>query len=167
MTLHKGLKNITVSPGTHHDAARCGTLAKDCPPLVAHEDFAYWTLLIGFPNGTLIARDGDRDIGFICSLLTQNDQMGRLIWQVGVLEEYRRYGVASLLLNSLQEYFPNERVASASIDPQNTPSMQLFENFATQHGGRMRCNRAISDDLSGTPVAAYGELIYTLEMPEC
>ncbi|MBW4708997.1 GNAT family N-acetyltransferase [Roseobacter sp. YSTF-M11] len=154
---------IQIDAGTQRDFGSCGELARACPPLVEHEPFAYWSFLAGFPNGTLLARHEGRDIGFLCSFETPNAAIGRFVWQIGVLEAYRRSGVAMMLLDSLRNHFPQEPLMSACIDPDNTPSMSLFNRFAERYGGTMHRNEAFTGELANTPVDEYGEDFFALE----
>lgn len=86
-----------------------------------------------------------------------------MIWQVGVLDQYRRQGIANELLLQLWASNPNERLWSACIDPDNTASMSLFSSFARERQGMMFENEAYRGELAGTPAELYNEKIFTLE----
>lgn len=107
-------------------------LLNKCRPYVfPHDDYLYWILSNYCHSSCFICDDLDKTIGFV-SGLPSLDQTTIFIWQICVHPEYRRKGVASLLLNRLFEtsVLNGFNQLQLSITDKNVDSYTMFCRFA-------------------------------------
>lgn len=85
-----------------------------------------------FGNGCFVAVDGGTPIGFITSV--KNDSRV-LLWQMGLLEDYRGRGLSELLIDTVVQWARSENLTTVetSVDPKNTSSLASFKSYSRKH----------------------------------
>lgn len=115
------------------DAVLLHSLARKCPPLELHTPYTYWVLAALFGGGCFIAELDSNPVGFITSVVARDRQ---LIWQIGVLPNYRRYGLSQLLIDAVVQSarVDDRKGIEFSIAPENVASFSAFKTYADRNG---------------------------------
>ena len=107
-------------------------LATNCYPLDVHTPYTYWVISNYFSEYSFIAYDSKtkNDIGFITCI--KNDNVA-LIWQIGVLKEYRKRGISQFLIDSVVKSIfrdgSNNKNIEVTIAKENEYSYKSFEKY--------------------------------------
>jgi predicted GNAT family acetyltransferase len=111
-------------------------LANRCQPLDLHTPFTYWVISKYFGKNSFILESNNQNIGFITSIY--NDQFF-CIWQIGIIDEYRKKGLSTLLIDKAINYAvaKNYKTIQVSIAPNNKDSYCSFVNYSIQKGYSM------------------------------
>lgn len=114
------------------DAPLLKHLATLCPPLDVHTPYTYWVIARFFGNHSFLATYNGEYVGYITSAGNSSEL---LIWQIGLLESYRKKGCSYKLIeavfDSLEESTKNVYV---SIAKENMDSYSAFHSFCKKKG---------------------------------
>jgi L-2,4-diaminobutyric acid acetyltransferase len=140
------------------------TLAKASPPLGVHTAYSYWKVAYLHRRHSYIAetREG-KAIGFITCETTSDRPDLAFIWQIGVLPEFRRQGVALKLLDTACRNAEKDGIRrfEVTIDPSNAESNGLFQSYCARAGlGISKTDEIVIDD----PLSGVREHEVLLEM---
>ncbi len=109
-------------------AIKCGTLDK-------HTPYTYWVVWNYFGDYCFVAKDNEKVVGFITCV---NEGKKALIWQIGVLQEYRKRGISQLLIDALWEKLndstEHKPLVEVTIADGNVASKSAFETFCRNKG---------------------------------
>ena len=92
------MDNIFLKKVDENDFSIMKHLALKCPPLDVHTSYTYWVVSKLFGEYCFLAKDGEKPIGYI--MCVRNDSV-LLIWQIGILKEYRTKGISRLLIEGV------------------------------------------------------------------
>ncbi len=127
---------MTVSSMTKNDVNAVALLEKECFLSPWSEE----TLLEETDNPTavfLVAKDNEKTVGYIGA----NNILGEVfITNIAVTAEFRRKGVASLLLNTLIEKFREEKAQYLTLEVRksNISAINLYEKYGFIKAGERR-----------------------------
>lgn len=107
-------------------------IARDSGVLDLNSSYAYLLWCTDFPSTSAVARVDGEPIGFIAGYLRPSGSL--MIWQVGVDEAYRGFGLAASMLgwlaDSLATLQGEPLVIETTVTQSNTASRALFAGFA-------------------------------------
>ena len=98
---------ITIRRADRNDAELLQKLSSQCKPLDVHTIYTYWVIVSYFK--CFILEENDMPIGFIASIETKDIL---LIWQIGILKDYRGVGYSYLLLDNLLKHLSSNLLIS-------------------------------------------------------
>ncbi len=145
-------------------------------PLERHRPYAYWNLFRNFGNSCFVAFDRrnpnrQEPVGFITSHPTATPQPEWFIWQIGVLPEHRKTGLAEDLQDRVVAAAIESGAAALSltIEADNPRCYRSFQNLATRIGSSMteldRFNLAPNASRSAPEVLYRIPLLTTVHTP--
>src|SRR5690625_4140712 len=107
--------------------------------LEANTAYCYLLLCSHFAENSLIAERDGEIVGFVMAYRPPSDPDAVFVWQVGVAPAGRGEGLATKMLNQLIEQPGNRgaRFLTATVDPDNAPSNNLFAAFARKQGAAL------------------------------
>lgn len=108
-------------------------LAADCTTLDLHTPYTYWVICNFFGGvGSLLKEDG-KPVGYIMNLISGEKFF---IWQIGVLGEYRRRGLATRLIDASVSHARRKgaREILVTIAAENQASYRTFQNYCQSKG---------------------------------
>lgn len=121
------------------DAPILKNLANQCPPLDVHTAYTYWVVAKYFGEYSFMILEDELPIGYI--MCVKNDECF-LIWQIGILEKYRKKNISTLLIEKVFQKIKGSCVTPAvinvSIAPENKSSYCAFEKFCANNGYVMK-----------------------------
>lgn len=130
--------NITTREVNEKDYALLRELAKKCPPLDLHTPYTYWVIAKYFGKCSFIIYNGNTPIGYIMCIVSGNTL---LIWQIGILEEYRKQKMSSLLIDRVFKWYEmnlvNQFDINVSISRDNIDSFSAFNQYCFHNGYEM------------------------------
>lgn len=107
-------------------------IARDSGVLDLNSSYAYLLWCTDFPSTSAVARVDGEPIGFVAGYLRPSGSL--MIWQVGVDEAYRGFGLAASMLgwlaDSLATLQGEPLVMETTVTQSNTASRALFAGFA-------------------------------------
>ncbi len=129
-----------------------------------HTDFTYWVALDQWPDLFLLAKRGERIVGFTFGLINARYPERLFLWQIGVLSSDRRSGIATKLVTELCARAAKEGAQELwiTIADEITPSLALFRKVASMFGSRM-IERGPTGNLGGP---LHPERIYSIALPQ-
>jgi L-2,4-diaminobutyric acid acetyltransferase len=121
-------------------------LIEQCKPLDLNSAYAYLLLCEHFAETCVLARSGERSVGFVSAYKLPERQHILFVWQVAVHADVRGRGVAGHMLRELlaRPAVRTCRYLETTISPSNAPSRRLFGALA----------RALDAPLSEAPLFA-------------
>lgn len=115
------------------DAAAMWRIAADCG-LDRNSAYKYLLFCRDFCHTSAVARVGDETAGFVTGYRRPGSDT-LFIWQVGVLDRFRKRGLALNMLAEIQRRGPSPLAyVEATVTPDNAASWRLFRGFAEQVG---------------------------------
>lgn len=112
---------------TEADSMVLWELASKCRPLDLHTPYTYWVLCHYFSKQCFILEEEASPIGFISSVTTKDCVF---VWQIGILEEYRKRKLSRLLLQAVFSFAKGEGMKlQTSISQENNASKAAFNGF--------------------------------------
>lgn len=107
-------------------AATCG--------LDQNSSYKYLLFCRDFSQTSAVVRVGDETAGFVTGYRRPGTET-LFIWQIGVLDRFRKQGLALAMLSDLQRREPSRSLfIEATVTPGNSGSWRLFHAFADQVG---------------------------------
>lgn len=124
-------------------------IARDSGVLDLNSSYAYLLWCTDFPSTSAVARMDGEPIGFIAGYLRPSGSL--MIWQVGVDEAYRGFGLAASMLgwlaDSLATLQGEPLVMETTVTQSNTASRALFAGFARRRDMRLTESPGFGEDL--------------------
>ncbi len=122
------LENITIRKQELADAKEVYNLVRDTNILDVNSEYLYLLQSTYFRNTCVVAVENKNIIGFVSGFIDPNDSKTLFVWQVGVDEKYRGFGLAKkmimeILSNNIQK---NIEYIQTTISPSNKSSESLF-----------------------------------------
>mgnify|MGYP001235036418 CR=1 FL=1 len=102
-----------------------------------------------FAETCVVAKDGDKLVGFVTAFIPPERQDVIFVWQVGVDPSQRGKGIASKLLNALidRKACQDVRYLEATVTPSNNASQSLFRRLARSHNTECEVSECFAEDL--------------------
>lgn len=102
-----------------------------------------------FAETCVVAKEGDKLVGFVTAFIPPERQDVVFIWQVGVDSSQRGKGLASKLLHELVERQGCNDVeyVEATVTPSNKASQALFRRLARSYDTECQVSECFSEDL--------------------
>jgi len=161
----KNTNNFKINNITINDIPEIRKCVSKCNPLDMHTPYTYWVIANFFSECSFTISCDNKIIGFITSIKSFNNVF--FIWQMGVLPDFRKMGLAQILINTVVEVIKKQNVYSlyASIDINNMESMHSFgkyaknKNYALLKSGELHLTDLLIKDF------IENENIYQLSFP--
>ena len=101
-------------------------------PLDVHTPYTYWVVLNLFNDCCFYIKENDEIIGTI--MCVKNNKK-IFIWQIAVMEKYRKKGYSHKLYDCVFNYAKNNnyRKICLSINPQNENSYYAIQKYCLKH----------------------------------
>lgn len=125
---------ICIRNVTKDDANLLQNLANSCKPLDVHTIYTYWVLCNYFNNSCYILEIDTKPVGFITSV--QGSKI--LIWQIGILPEYRGNGYSLKLIDAVISNINDTEDIRVTIDKNNDASNGAFKKYASVNNYEIR-----------------------------
>lgn len=124
------LRNVSAA-----DAALLKHLTKKCYPLDVHTPYTYWVVANYHAISSYILQYDKKPIGFITALDTPNVVF---IWQIGILEEFRRKGLSEMLISAVFDYAKSvSKDLEVTIAADNDASKSAFASVCKKQNVKM------------------------------
>lgn len=141
-------KKITFEKPTVDDGKAMWNLAKNST-LDLNSTYKYLLMSKYFQDTCLVAKEGDRLIGFVTAFIPPIKDDTLFVWQIGVDSEFQGQGIASKLLSEL--FFQNNleqiHYLEATVTPTNIASKSLFLRFAKKQNTSCEVSECFSEEL--------------------
>jgi L-2,4-diaminobutyric acid acetyltransferase len=107
-------------------------LVRSCSSLDQNSNYLYLLLCSHFDKYTLTAKSNSNLIGFVSAYQHPKHIDTLFIWQIAVLPEYRKLGIASEMLARLIELASSDGLSyiEATVTPSNSASFNMFKKIA-------------------------------------
>lgn len=106
-------------------------LATNCPPLDIHTSYTYWAISKLFNKHCFLAKDGEVPIGYIMCIKNNSTL---LIWQIGIVKEYRKRGISKILIKAVFDSIKDENIdVYVTIAEDNKDSYYAFYSFCIKN----------------------------------
>lgn len=153
---------ITFEKPTVYDGKAMWNLVKNST-LDLNSAYKYLLMCEFFQETCIVAKEGDRLIGFVTAFIPPDKDDTLFVWQIGVDSKFQGQGIASKLLSEL--FFQNNleqiHYLEATVTPTNIASKALFRGFAKKQNTSCEVSECFSEDLfPGTNHEA--ELLYRI-----
>lgn len=156
--------NIHYRPPSLEDGKSIHQLVLDSGVLDVNSAYLYFLLADHFGETCMVAESDDRLLGFVTAYRLPKDPAVLFVWQIGVSSEARGQGVASGLLEALQNqpFFDQIREIQLTISPSNKASQALFRKWADKLGTPIETRDYLTERHLGD--AHEPELLYTMHL---
>ena len=134
---------ITIRRANRNDAELLQKLSSQCKPLDVYTLYTYWVIVSYFQ--CFILEEDDMPIGFIASIETKDIL---LIWQIGILKDYRGVGYSYLLLDNLLSGTNKE--VHITVDSKNIAILRAIKSFVRKKNYRLEVSDGVKISGSGT-----------------
>lgn len=125
------MNNIFIKEVEEEDSPTIKHLAMNCPPLDVHTPYTYWVVSKLFGKHSFLAKDGEKAIGYI---MCAKNNSALLIWQIGILKEYRKKGISKKLIKAVFDSIKDENIdVYVTIAEENKNSYYAFYNFSLEN----------------------------------
>ncbi len=124
--------DIQLRTPVEDDAAPIWQLVHDDGALDLNSPYAYLLVCTDHAETSLVATDTSGVVGFVAAYRPPNRPDAVFVWQVGVARRARRRGLARRMLHAMLDQPGNRdiRFVTATVAPDNRPSMGLFKRLA-------------------------------------
>lgn len=123
----------TVDAPVLSDAADMWHIAAACR-LDRNSPYKYLLFCRDFSRTSAVVRVGEEAAGFVTGYRRPGTET-LFVWQIGVLDRFRKRGLALAMLDELQHRGPSRsRFVEATVTPGNSGSWRLFHAFADRVG---------------------------------
>lgn len=146
---------ICIRNVTKNDANLLQNLVNSCKPLDVHTIYTYWILCNYFNNSCYILEIDTKPVGFITSV--QSSKI--LIWQIGILPEYRGNGYSLKLIDAVISNINDTEDIRVTIDKNNNESNGAFKKYASLNNYEIRAVDSLK--LKGIDIEE-DEIIYNI-----
>ena len=146
---------ICIRNVTKNDANLLQNLANSCKPLDVHTIYTYWVLCNYFNNICYILEIDTKPIVFITAV--QSSKI--LIWQIGILPEYRGNGYSLKLIDAVISNINDTEDIRVTIDKNNDANNGAFKKYASVNNYEIRAVDSLK--LKGIDIEE-DEIIYNI-----
>jgi L-2,4-diaminobutyric acid acetyltransferase len=149
--------DLVLRPPTIDDAAAVWRLARDSGSLDLNSPYAYLLVCSDFATTSVVAEDTDGLVGFVACYRPPTDRACAFVWQVAVADRARGAGLGRRLLTAMlaQPGNADVRCLTATVTPDNEPSLRLFRGFADALGVRCAERERFPVDVFPQEVGAH------------
>jgi len=120
---------MNIQPLKESDLPAVIELIDQCEELTMERGSIYWIFGRFLNKTSFVAKDGDQIAGILLGLLPAGEDTG-FIHELGVLEKYRKQGIATALIDHFAEAVKSlggERIALTTLH-NNERAVQFYEN---------------------------------------
>lgn len=136
------LDKISIRNITESDTNLLLDMAKKCPPLDVHTPYTYWIVCNFFQDYTFVISIDNEIAGYIMAVSNNSDVV---IWQLCVIEKYRRNGLAQLLINAVVKKSEEQnKGVQLSMLPDNYISYNTFMKYCMNNNKYFKTIKEIS-----------------------
>lgn len=161
----KNTDNYKIDNITVNDIPEIRKCISKCNPLDMHTPYTYWVIANFFSECSFKISYDNKIIGCITSIKSFNNVF--FIWQIAVLPDFRKMGLAQILIDTVVEVIKKQNIYSlyVSIDTNNIESMHSFgkyaknKNYILIKSGELHISDLLIKDF------AENENIYELSFP--
>jgi len=133
------IDGITLRKPGVDDGARLHALVTECRPL--DENSVYCNLLqcTHFADTCIVAEKDGQLVGFVTGYRVPNEPHIYFLWQVGVAEGGRGYGLARRMAQAIlaRDTCRGVTELNTTVTPSNEPSRRLFSGLAEAEGAQL------------------------------
>jgi L-2,4-diaminobutyric acid acetyltransferase len=125
-------EDLTLRPARVEDGRRIWRLLGEVSGLERNSCYAYLLLCSHFADSCVVAERAGELVGFVLAYRPPNDRAALFVWQIGVAPAARGLGLGRQLLDALVALpaCRDARFLTATVSPDNGPSLALFRGFA-------------------------------------
>ena len=154
-------KSLKVRNVREQDAALLRRMAAACPPLDLHTPYTYWVNAKYFGEYSFLVCEGEKIIGYIMCI--KNDKQ-LLIWQIGILKEYRKKNISKILIeNVLKKAAENALSVNVSIAAENRDSYGAFKSYCDSSSYIMNAVGEVKLTIDEDPDFIEQEVLYEIK----
>lgn len=126
----KNMNGFKINNITINDIPEIRKCVSECNPLDMHTPYTYWVIANFFSECSFTISYENKIIGFITSIKSFNNVF--FIWQMAVLPDFRKMGLAQILIDTIVEVIKKQNIYSlhVSINANNMESMHSFGKYA-------------------------------------
>lgn len=127
---------VTLRAPRERDAAPLRRLLAEVGTLERNTCYTYLLLCTHFASTCLVAERDGKLVGFVLAYRPPSDPESLFVWQIGVAPGARGTGLGRRMLQAALEQpaCRDARFLTATVSPDNAPSMALFRGFAKARG---------------------------------
>lgn len=131
---------VTFAAPEPADGGAMWNIARDSGKLDLNSSYFYLLWCRDFAATSVVARAGERVIGFVVGYLRPEAPDTFVVWQVAVGGTHRGGGIAGAMLHHLADRLlpRGARYLEATVTPDNEPSIRLFSAFADDRSADMQ-----------------------------
>ncbi|GIG70853.1 diaminobutyrate acetyltransferase [Phytomonospora endophytica] len=139
---------VTLSTPSIPDGNHLWRLAREAGSLDVNSPYSYLLWCRDFADTSVVARDGERPVGFISGYTRPGRAATLFVWQVAVAPSHRRQGLARRMLDHLADSLAPRGVVNveATVTPSNESSTRLFTSFAEARGATVTRDVLFAED---------------------
>jgi L-2,4-diaminobutyric acid acetyltransferase len=129
------LRPILIERPRISDGPDLRRLARDSGDLDLNSPYYYLIWCRDFNGTSVVARDGEKAVGFVTGYRRPDADDVLFVWQVAVDPAYRRQRVGIGMLESITEVMKRVgcRYMEATVTPDNVASLRMFSSLARSH----------------------------------
>jgi L-2,4-diaminobutyric acid acetyltransferase len=149
--------DLVLRSPTIDDAAAVWRLARDSGSLDLNSPYAYLLVCSDFATTSVVAEGTDGLVGFVACYRPPTARSCAFVWQVTVADRARGAGLGRRLLTATlaQPGNADVRCLTATVTPDNEPSLRLFRGFADALGVRCEERERFPVDVFPLEVGAH------------
>nr|WP_088103150.1 diaminobutyrate acetyltransferase [Halalkalibacter urbisdiaboli] len=142
------LDSVRLEKPTVEDGAAMWELVNNST-LDQNSAYKYIMMCEFFSETCVVAKEGDKLVGFVTAFIPPEQQDVVFVWQIGVDPSQRGKGLASKILNELisREGCKDVRYVEATITPSNQASQSLFRRLAKDHDTKCEVKDCFAEEL--------------------
>lgn len=106
--------------------------SKKCDYLGVHTPYSYWVVCNFFGDSCFMIKDQENIIG---TIMTVRNKDTLFVWQIGVMEEYRRKGYSQILYDAVLNFARQngQTKIAMSVDLENQASFRSINRFCKRN----------------------------------
>lgn len=136
--------------------------SKKCDYLGVHTPYSYWLVCTLFGDSCFMIKENNKIAG---TIFTVRNKDVIFVWQIGVMEEYRKKGYSQILYNAVLDYARKngQTKIQMSIDPENQASLNAVISFCRDNNLNYKQVGLVDLDIPSECHKEY-ELIYQVDV---
>ena len=142
-------EELTIGHPEVSEGVACWRIAEATGVLDVNSRYAYLLWCRDFAATSVVARHRGDVIGFVTGFRRPEEPSTLVVWQVGVDAAARGRGVAAAMLDALFDRVPGVDHLEATVTPDNTASIALFNRFAERRGAPAHHGELFGAELLG------------------
>jgi L-2,4-diaminobutyric acid acetyltransferase len=142
-------EELTIGHPEVSDGVACWRIAESTGVLDLNSRYAYLLWCRDFAATSVVARHRGDVIGFVTGFRKPEVPSTLVVWQVGVDAVARGRGVAAAMLDALFDRVPGVDHLEATVTPDNTGSIALFNRFAERREAPVHRGELFGAELLG------------------